>query len=225
MINDKTILAIIPARGNSKQLPRKNILSLAGKPLIAWTIEAASDSKYIDRLIISTDSKEIADVAKQYNCEVPFMRPPELATDDANSNDVILHALDKLGDPYDILILLQPTSPLRKAEDIDHALEIMDQVEAPAVISVCKANKPLNWHFSVEVNGTLKPVLQKKISNRQEYESTYIPNGALYISKTEYFKSANTFFTDLTIAYTMSQEVSVDIDSQIDFTIAEILID
>ena len=225
MIKGKSVLAVIPARGGSKGLPNKNILELAGKPLIAWSIEAASESKYIDRLIISTDSKEIADVAKQYNCEVPFMRPPELATDDANLNDVILHALDMIGDPYDIVIILQPTSPLRDSEDIDHALEFMRDNNVPTVVSVCKANKPLNWHFIVKVDGTLKPILQNKIiSNRQECESTYIPNGALYISKTEYFKSTNTFYNDLTIAYIMTQEKSVDIDSQFDFAIAESLI-
>ena len=225
MINDKTILAIIPARGGSKLLPRKNVLPLAGKPLIVWTIEAGLKSRYIDKVIVTSDDDEIQKISLEAGSKI-IKRPHKLAKDNTNLNDVIKHVINILEEQYDIVMVLQPTSPLRKAEDIDNALEIMDQVKAPAVISVCKANKPLNWHFSVKVDGTLKPILQNKIiSNRQEYESTYIPNGALYISKTEYFKITNTFYNDLTIAYIMSQEKSVDIDSQLDFVIAETLID
>jgi len=226
MIKGKSVLAVIPARGGSKGLHRKNILPLAGKPLIVWTIEAAKKSKYIDRLIISTDSKEIADVAKQYNCEVPFMRPPELATDDANSNDVILHALDKLGDPYDIVMVLQPTSPLRESKDIDQALEFMQQNNVSAVVSICSSNKSLHWHFTLETDGKLKPVYEDKIiyTNRQELPLTYIPNGALYIAKTDYFRSKKTFYTDSTLAYLMPYERSVDIDNRIDFITVEAII-
>ena len=225
MINDQTVLAIIPARGGSKRLLRKNILKLAGKPLIAWSIEAAQGSKYINKCIVSTDDKEIAEVAKKNGCEVPFIRPPELATDDASSNDVIEHAINNLEEQYDIVMILQPTSPLRKAEDIDHALEFMRENNVPTVVSVCKANKPLNWHFIVKVDGTLKPILQNKIiSNRQECESTYIPNGALYIAKTDYFTSKKTFYTDSTLAYIMPHERSVDIDNRMDFFTAEAII-
>ena len=225
MINDKTVLAIIPARGGSKRLPRKNVLPFAGKPLIVWTIEAGLKSRYIDKVIVTSDDDEIQKISLEAGSKI-IKRPHKLAKDNTNLNNVIKHAINIFEEQYDIVMVLQPTSPLRKAEDIDHALEIMDQVKAPAVISVCKANKPLNWHFSVQANGTLKHILQNKIiSDREEYESTYIPNGALYISKTEYFKSTNTFYNDLTIAYIMSQEKSVDIDSQFDFAIAETLID
>jgi len=226
VIKGKSVLAVIPARGGSKGLPNKNILELVGKPLIAWSIEAASDSKYIDRLIISTDSKEIADVAIKYNCEVPFMRPPELATDDANSNDVILHALDKLEHPYDIVILLQPTSPLRKSKDIDQALEFMQKNNVSVVVSVCSSNKPLYWHFTLGTDGNLKPLYNDKLfyTNRQELPLTYIPNGALYIAKTDYFRSKKTFYTGSTFAYLMPPERSVDIDNRIDFYTAEAII-
>jgi len=226
VIKGKSVLAVIPARGGSKGLPNKNILELAGKPLIAWSIEAASESKYIDRLIISTDSKEIADVAKQYNCEVPFMRPPELATDDANSDEVILHALDKLGDKYDIVMVLQPTSPLRESKDIDQALELMQKNNISAVVSVCSSKKPLHWHFTLESDGKLKQIYKDKIfyTNRQELPITYSPNGALYIAKTDYFRSKKTFYTSSTFAYLMPPERSVDIDSQIDFFTAEAII-
>ena len=112
MINNKTVIGIIPARSGSKGLLRKNLINLCGKPLIAWSIIEAEKSKYIDRYIISTDDVEIARVAKKYGCDVPFLRPVELATDDANINDVILHALDILQERYEIVIVLQPTSPL-----------------------------------------------------------------------------------------------------------------
>jgi len=226
MINGESILAIIPARGGSKGLPNKNILELGGKPLIAWSIEAALDSKYIDRLIVSTDSKKIADAAKQNNCEVPFMRPPELATDDANSNDVILHALDKLGDLYDVVMVLQPTSPLRGSKDIDQALEFMQKNNISTIVSICRSNKPLHWHFTLETKGKLKPVYKDKnfYPNRQKLPLTYIPNGALYIAKTDYFRSEKTFYTSSTFAYLMPPERSVDIDKQIDFFTAEALL-
>ena len=124
MINNKTVIGIIPARSGSKGLLRKNLKNLCGKPLIAWSIIEAEKSKYIDRYIISTDDVEIARVAKKYGCDVPFLRPVELATDDANINDVILHALDILQERYEIVIVLQPTSPLRTAQDIDEAIRL-----------------------------------------------------------------------------------------------------
>jgi len=226
VIRGKSVLAVIPARGGSKGLPNKNILEFAGKPLIAWSIEAALGSKYIDRFILSTDSQEIANVAKQYNCEVPFIRPGKLATDDANGNDVVLHVLDKIDGNYNIIIVLQPTSPLRTTDDIDQALEVMDHEEAPALVSVCKSSKPLHWHHTIEKDGTLKPVylLKTIATNRQDQPPTYIPNGALYIAATNNFKDAKTFYTDSTLAYIMPLERSVDIDTQIDFYTAEALI-
>lgn len=226
MINGKSVLAIIPARGGSKGLPRKNVLPLGGKPLIAWTIEAASGSKYIDRFILSSDSQEIAKVAKQYNCEVPFIRPGKLATDDANGNDVVLHVIEKIDVNYKFIMVLQPTSPLRTTYDIDQALEVMDHKEAPALVSVCKSNKPLHWHHIIENDGTLKPVYPHKTiaTNRHDQPPIYIPNGALYIAKVDYFRNTKTFYTDSTLAYIMPLERSVDIDTQIDFYTAKAII-
>jgi CMP-N,N'-diacetyllegionaminic acid synthase len=154
------------------------------------------------------------------------MRPDDLATDEASSNDVVLHALEMIGQKYDIVLVLQPTSPLRKAEDIDHALAFMDQKKAPALVSVCKSNKPLYWHHTVENNGTLKPVFHSNtiITNRQEMPPTYIPNGALYIAVADYFKDKKTFYTDATLAYIMPPERSVDIDNSLDFLLAKSLI-
>ena len=141
MIGDKSILAIIPARGGSKGLPRKNVLPLVGKPLIAWTIDAAKKSKYIDKCILSTDNKEIASIAQSYNCEVPFMRPEELSCDETPSFSVVAHAVEFLKKnklQYDYLILLEPTSPLRDANDIDCAMEnlVANRAIADSIVGV-----------------------------------------------------------------------------------------
>ena len=226
MIKGKSVLAVIPARKGSKGLPGKNILTLVNKPLIAWTIEAASDSKYIDRIILSTDSKEIVHVAKQYNCEVPFIRPEKLATDKASGNDVVLHAIEKIGYNYDIVVMLQPTSPLRKTEHIDDALEVKVREKVPALVSVCASFKPLHWHHTIESNGILKPFFPKEniSSNRQYLPTTYIPNGALFIAETDFFKVEKTFYSDNTFAYIMAPKRSIDIDSDLDFKLAELLL-
>ncbi|MBC8555357.1 MAG: acylneuraminate cytidylyltransferase family protein, partial [Candidatus Brocadiales bacterium] len=142
MINNKRILAIIPARGGSKRLPRKNILDLAGKPPIAWSIEAALGSKYIDRVIVSTDDEEIAGISRKYGADVPFMRPNKLATDESSSVDVVLHVINTLkekGRESEYIMLLQPTSPLRTMENIDEAVELLQSSSSDAVISVCEA--------------------------------------------------------------------------------------
>src|SRR5690606_9725040 len=123
MFGDKKVLGLITARGGSKGIPRKNIKLLGGKPLIAWTIDAALKSRYIDRLILSSDDNEIISIAKSLNCDVPFVRPSELATEISSSMDVVLHALDHVGEFFDFLLLLQPTSPFRTSEDIDAIIE------------------------------------------------------------------------------------------------------
>jgi CMP-N-acetylneuraminic acid synthetase len=148
MIINKNLLAIIPARGGSKRLPRKNILDLVEKPLISWTIEAALGSKYIDRTIVSTDSQEIADISKKYGADVPFMRSIDLANDESTSIDVVLNLLKKLeevGELYDYIILLQPTSPLRTTQHIDESVELLQLTNSDAVISVCEAEHSPLW--------------------------------------------------------------------------------
>ena len=194
--------------------------------MIAWSIIEAEKSKYIDRYIISTDDVEIARVAKKYGCDVPFLRPVELATDDANSNDVILHALDILQERYEIVIVLQPTSPLRQAKDIDDALELMDHENAPAVVSVSKSNKPIHWHYTIEKDGSLKPIFPRRqlSTNRQELSQTFLPNGALFIAQTNFFRNNKTFYTKSTFAFILPPERSIDIDTQIDFLMAETIV-
>ena len=147
MIYNKKILAVIPARGGSKGLPDKNILPLFEKPLISWTIEAALKSKYIDRCIVSTDSDAIAVIANRFGAEVPYLRRKNLAEDESSTDDVLIHVIKSLKEEFDILILLQPTSPLRTERDIDGALNNFLDKEAEALVSVVKKSHPLEWSF------------------------------------------------------------------------------
>ena len=178
MYKGKNILGLIPARGGSKGLPRKNIKPLLGKPLIAWTIEQALASRYLDRVVVSTDNKEIAEISKKYGAEVPFMRPKELAEDNAKGIDVVLHAIDWLKEnnkrkQYDLMMLLQPTSPLRATEDIDKAIETLFLKEAKAIVSVCEvAHHPL-WANTLPKNGCMKDFIKKEIMNKIFHTSIF----------------------------------------------------
>jgi len=225
LINGKSVLAIIPARGGSKGLLGKNILPLAGKPLIAWTIESAIESKYIDKCIISTDDQEIADISLKYGGDVPFMRPSELATDKANSNDVIIHTIEAIKEQYDLIILLQPTSPLRNSFDIDNALELLENKHAGALVSMVEIRHPVEW--TTRISGDLHiPELVTTLSKntrRQDFEKRYELNGAIYISKLDLIIKQNSFISNHTIAYIMPPERSIDIDDKLDFDFAEYL--
>ena len=226
MYKEKKILAIIPARGGSKGLPRKNIKLLSGKPLIAWTIEQAKKSSYLDKIVVSTDDKEIADISKKYGAEVPFSRPKELATDDAKSIDAIFHALEWLRqnrEVYDIVVMLQPTSPLREAEDIDKAIELLMSKDAEGVVSVCRAEHPPLWSNTIPEDGCMKNFLAKKIMNtpRQALPVYYRLNGAVYLGYCDYLKKIKGFFGDKTYAYIMPSGRSTDIDTEMDFDFVE----
>ncbi len=224
MINNKKLLAIIPARGGSKRLPRKNILDLAGKPLIAWTIEAALISKYIDHVIVSTDDDEIATVSKKYGADVPFMRPTNLATDDSTSVDVVLHAIERL-EQYDYIILLQPTSPLRTTKNIDESIELLKFSRSDAVISVSKLEHNPLCINTVQNDGDLSNFLDTTILNKPEKDlkQYYQLNGAIYLCDIKRLEKEKSFFLkDNCIAYKMKQVESVDIDNEIDFKLSEL---
>tara|TARA_B100000315_G_scaffold183127_1_gene172038 strand:+ start:183 stop:896 length:714 start_codon:yes stop_codon:yes gene_type:complete len=230
MINGQSILAIIPARRGSKRLPGKNIKILGDKPLIAWTIEAAKNSQYIDHIIVSTDSDKIAKVAKNWGVAVPFERPSYLSTDEASSEDVIVHTLNWIeeneGILFDYFILLQPTSPLRQTKDIDQALELMEKKNASSVVSVVKAVRPIEWYVILGEDLKLTNVV-KELNNgtgESDYSQTYYYNGAIKAVIVNDFIEMNKFFSKNTIAYVMPQNRSVDIDNDFDFRIAEMIL-
>ncbi|WP_029688939.1 acylneuraminate cytidylyltransferase family protein [Thermoanaerobacter sp. A7A] len=229
MYKGKTILALIPARGGSKGVPRKNIKLLLDKPLIAYTIEAALQVDFIDKVIVSTDDLEIAQISREYGAEVPFLRPYELATDEAKSIDVILHAMDwmeKEHGAFNLILLLQPTSPFRNSEDIKTALDIFFEKNAKAVVSVCEAEHSPLWMNTLNDDLNMKDFIRKNIlnKNRQELGKYYRINGAIYIAEWDYLRQNKTFFGDKTYAYIMPKERSIDIDTEMDFKFAEFLI-
>jgi N-acylneuraminate cytidylyltransferase len=216
--NNYKVLAVITARGGSKGLVRKNVLYLAGFPLISWTIKAAQKSKYITKVILSSDDDEIITVAKEYGCEVPFRRPEELATDNAASSEVIFHALEKVPG-YDYVVVLQPTSPLRSSVDIDLAFELMVSSEADSCVSVCETAKTPYWMYHLESDKKLTPLLSLPLSShrRQILPATYELNGAIYILKTSALSTEASLVPEGAIAYVMDRAESIDIDTLSDF--------
>ena len=220
MFDKKKILAIIPARGGSKGIPRKNIRNLGGKPLISWTIEAAKKSKYIDRLILSSEDEEIIAVAKKYGCEVPFIRPAELAMDDTPGTAPVLHVIQILKEHFDYLVLLQPTSPFRTAEDIDGAIQHCIGNKEDACVSVVESEKHPAWMFFLTERKKLAPVLDQKtlVTHRQQLAPVYVLNGAIYVVNVRVFLQEEIFLLpNRTISYQMPKERSIDIDSEFDF--------
>lgn len=216
----KSVLAIITARGGSKGLPRKNVLMAGGRPLIAWTISAARESSAIDRVVLSSDDDEIMEAAKMWGCEVPFRRPPELASDTATSMDVVLHALDQLPG-YDFVVLLQPTSPLRTSADIDAAFKQILSSGAPSCVSVCEAEQSPYWMYRLKENGQLTKLIPESIgvTRRQDLPLVYTLNGAIYIAQIDWLRKTKSFIGDGCIAYQMPRERSIDIDNAEDFEV------
>lgn len=220
----KTFLAIIPARGGSKRLPRKNVLDLAGKPLIAWSIEAGLNSKYIDKVVVSSDDTEILAVSKEYNAET-IIRPDELASDTATTFDAIKHTIENI-EQYDYIVLLQATSPLRNAKHIDAAIELLGSKNADAVVSVCEMDHSPLWSNILDESLSMQGFLRDEVLNKrsQDLEKYYRLNGAVYICKTEKFLEEKSFFLQENIyGFKMDRESSIDIDEAIDFKMAEII--
>jgi N-acylneuraminate cytidylyltransferase len=222
----KKILAIIPARGGSKGIHKKNIVNLAGKPLIAWTIEAAKKSTYIDCLILSSDDPEIIKVASEWGCEVPFIRPPELALDDTPGIAPVLHAIETLQEKYDYVVLLQPTSPLRHAEDIDGCIKKCLESGAPACVSVAEPDKSPYWMYTVGSSGRMQPLIEtgETFNRRQDLPQVFALNGAVYVADCRWLETSRTFVTPETTAYLMPKERSIDIDTLLDLKLVELLI-
>ena len=224
MIKNKRVLALITARAGSKGIPGKNIKPLDGLPLIAWTIKAAQQSAYIDRLILSTDGDDIARTAQAYGCDVPFMRPAELARDDSTSMDVIEHALSSLAQTYDYLLLLQPTSPFRTGADIDRFVEFAMSTPAKTVVSVSKLKKHPMYMYYIE-DERLVPFLDngKVQLRRQDMPAAYEHNGALYFSEIEHLLNVRSFNTACVTPYVTEGPINIDIDTPEDWDYAEFL--
>ena len=222
MKNSKTFLAIIPARGGSKRLPRKNILDLDGKPLITYTIEAALKSKYIDNVIVTSDDGEILKIAEKNKVNT-ILRPDSLSSDTASTFDAVEHTIMNSCIEYDYIVLLQPTSPLRTAIHIDEAIELLEKKGADSVVSVCEMEHSPLWSNKLDNTLSLEGFLKDEVINKrsQDLETYFRLNGALYICKRERLLNEKSFFFKNNIfAYKMSVETSIDIDNKIDFEMA-----
>lgn len=213
------IVSIIPARGGSKGLPGKNIIDLAGKPLIAWTIEASLKSKYITKTIVSSDDNNILEISKKFGA-VTIKRPDELALDTTPSEPVIEHILKSLKnvEHYNYLVLLQPTSPLRNEKDIDKAIELLIEKNASALISTKLIDNKILKAFKNNESGYIEGISNNiyPFMRRQDLPNVFMPNGAIYIVSVKDFLKTKRLFTDKTISFEMSEEKSFDIDTKED---------
>jgi CMP-N,N'-diacetyllegionaminic acid synthase len=230
MFQGEKVLAIIPARGGSKGIPGKNIKRLQGKPLIAWTIQAAQGSKYLDKIIVSTDSAEIAKLANEYGAETPFVRPVELATDVTPGVDVILHTMTWFEEAkldFGFLVLLQPTSPLRNSSQVDNALEIYaGDADVDAVVSVCEVEDHPFWMKRIDDKGYVHTYTDEIDipDSRQELPLLYKNNGAIYICRWEVFSADKSFYKRNCKAFIMDRHSSIDLDTMDDWKHVEYLL-
>ena len=230
MIDSSRVLAIIPARAGSKGLPGKNIRPLRGKPLLAWPIHTANKSKYIDRVVVSTENEEIAKIARIHGAEIPTLRPPEFASDNSPSSDAIIHMIDFLdnqGDNYEYLILLEPTSPLTEPEDVDLALEYLhnNRNYGDFIVSVDEAVKSHPaFAFNLSEHHRLKPYGEADFSmlpRRQELEPLFFLDGSFYISAIDKYKKTLSFVNERTFAHPLPAYKSLEIDTLLDFYLVE----
>jgi CMP-N,N'-diacetyllegionaminic acid synthase len=224
MIDSRTVLGLIPARGGSRGLPRKNVLPLGGKPLLHWSIDAARESRYIDQVVVSSDDQEIIDLALSRDCEAPFRRPDELATSTTPTLAVAMHAIRELPE-FDILVLLQPTSPLRLGGDIDATLEALVGNRASSAVSVCESAKSPHWMYHLGDDQSLTPVLDADppATRRQDLPPVYCLNGAVYAVEVPWLVSTGAFVGANSVAYVMPARRSIDIDTAADMRLAEFL--
>lgn len=216
VIGDRRVLAIVPARGGSRRLTGKNVRPLAGRPLVAWTLEAASRSALIDHLVVSTDDPAIAATATEMGWPPPFIRPDHLSGAAASVIDAIEHALEQIGGRWDYVVLLQPTSPLRTPEDIDRAIRLCDETGAPAVIGVSPLPKPAAFYGHVGADGRYRP-------GGVDFERTVVVNGAVYVGRPDVLMRDRTFQSEGVLAYRMPFERSWDVDTPAEFAVCEAL--
>lgn len=233
MIGSARVLAIVPARSGSKGLPGKNIRPLHGKPLLAWPVAAARASRYVDRVVVSTDSAEFATIAVQHGAEVPFLRPAELAADTSPSSAAVIHVLDTLaaqGDLYDYFVLLEPTSPLTEAADVDAALDALlanrDRADAIVSVSELVSSHPA---FAVRIgdDGRLAPYSAidfTRLPRRQDIDPVYALDGSLYISAVPAYREQLSFCHARTLSHLMPHHKSHEVDDLVDFICIEAIL-
>ncbi len=226
MIYNKKVLCIIPARGGSKGIPRKNIIEIDDKPLVAYSIECAKESRYIDSVVVSTDDEEIASISKAWGAEVPFLRPKELAHDTSKTIEAVLFTVDELQKRtciFDILVLLQPTQPLRTAVQVDEAIRLFMEKQEDVVSLSAVSEHPILMRKLDETTQNVKPLLsQNSTVRRQDMETFFIVNGAIYVNGIHNL-SKDTSFNDNPIGYVMNESVTVDIDDELDLMWARFL--
>lgn len=219
-----TTFALIPARGGSKGIPRKNIRMIAGRPLIVWTIEAALRAPGLSEVIVSTDDPEIADVARAAGASVPFLRPAELARDETPGLDPVLHAIGLLPE-HDSVLLLQPTSPLRTTADIGACLEMAATAAASSVVSVSAPATHPYWTYEMTADHRLNSVFEAdKGARRQDLPPVFAVNGAMYFADIDWLQQGRRFVGPETLGFVMPPERSVDIDTMLDWALAEVLL-
>lgn len=231
MIEGHVVVAVVPARGGSKGLPGKNLRRLGGLPLVAHTILAAKQARTLDRVILSTDSREIARVGKRYGAEVPFLRPPELATDEAPMAPVLVHTVAWIegneGKLVDVVVILQPTSPLREAAHIDAGVRLLLESGAESVVGLCEVQHSPYW-MRVIRDGRVEPfqpdTLESRFQRRQELPKVYQVNGAFYASRRAVIMERGQVLGEDVRGLIMEQEASVDIDSSVDLMLAEAIL-
>lgn len=222
MINDKSVLAIIPARGGSKGVPRKNLRHFNNKSLLAHTIHGALQSQFIDRVIVSSDDADIIAEAKNAGADVPFVRPVELASDTSPAWEATIHALENLPH-YDYVVLLQVTTPLRETSDIDGCIEFCLSNDADACVTVAESPANPYWIYSLDENNQMIKVIPGEVPlRRQDSPVAYVLNGAVYIARSDWYLQHKTFLTDETIGFVMSPDKSLDIDTEFDFKLLEV---
>lgn len=230
MIDGGKLLALIPARAGSERLPGKNTALIAGKPLITWSVKAALESKYVDRVIVSTEDDNTVTLARLAGAEVPFKRPDCLATSSTSTMTVIKHALDKLefeGYSVEYLLLLQPTSPLRNSTHIDNAIDCFLSNQADSVIGVTEVDHPTEWTGEVSENLSMESFLDLDLNlPSQDFPKRYRINGAIYLASVSRLIQKNSFLISTgTYAFIMDEVASIDIDTELDFILAETLLE
>ncbi len=220
-------IAIIPARSGSKGLSDKNIKILNDKPLLAYTIEAAVACLRFDAVMVSTDSEVYAEIARRYGAEVPFLRSRKTSSDEASSWDTVLEVLDeyeKRGQVFDTFCLLQPTSPMRTAEDIISAYDVFNEKDASAVVSMVEVDHALSWCGVIGTDGSIEDFISRDSSGRRQSQPVYYrPNGAIFVQRIDDFRKDQFTYRKGAYAYVMPKERSVDIDTEFDLRFAEFL--